>query len=111
MTDLNSLIPANSPLYLMHGFSINSSGEIVGFAYNTETGNIDAYVAVPTTVGTYAEGASLTVGNTNSGRPKVALPENARQQLQQLMRFGRFGYQPPDPCGKDSKPGSGCKVN
>jgi probable HAF family extracellular repeat protein len=111
MTDLNSLIPANSPLYLMHGFSINSSGEIVGFAYNTETGNIDAYVAVPTTVGTYAEGASLTVGNTNGGRPKVALPENARKQLQQLMRSGRFGYQPPDPCGKDSKPGSSCKVN
>ncbi len=88
MTDLNSLIPANSPLYLMHGFSINSSGEIVGFAYNTETGNVDAYVAVPTTVGAYAEGSSLTVGNANSGRPKVTLPENARQQLQQLTRFG-----------------------
>jgi probable HAF family extracellular repeat protein len=111
MTDLNSLIPSDSPLYLMHGFSINSSGEIVGFAYNTETGNIDAYVAVPTTVGVYAEGASSTVGNTHNGRPKVALPENARKQLQQLMRSGRFGYQPPDPCGKDSKPGSDCKVN
>ncbi len=111
MTDLNSLIPANSPLYLMHGFSINSSGEIVGFAYNTETGNIDAYVAVPTTIGTYAEGTSLTVGNANSGRPKVTLPENARKQLQQWMRFGRFGYQPSAPCVKDSKLGSSCKAN
>ena len=34
MYDLNSLIAGQSPLYLLHGFGINSSGEIVGFGGN-----------------------------------------------------------------------------
>ena len=108
MTDLNSLIPPNSPLYLMHAFSINSAGEIVGFAYNTQTGNVDAYLAIPTNFGGGA-GASSPAGG--SGGARVTLPENARKQLQQSLRFGRFGYQPPDPCVRDSKPGSSCKAN
>jgi len=105
MTDLNNLIPSDSPLYLMHGFSINSSGEIVGFAYNTQTGNFDAYMAVPLNFG---GGASAPAGGSSA---RVTLPENARKQLQQWQRFGRFGYEPPDPCEKYSKPGSDCRVN
>jgi probable HAF family extracellular repeat protein len=31
-TDLNTLIPANSPLYLLSGCSINASGQIIGLA-------------------------------------------------------------------------------
>src|SRR5271165_449324 len=107
MTDLNSLIPPNSPLYLLHAFCINAAGEIVGFAYNTQTGNFDAYLAVPIHAGG-GWGASSPVGG---GGARVTLPENARQQLQQSLRFGRFGYEPPDPCLKDSKLGSGCKAN
>jgi probable HAF family extracellular repeat protein len=30
MTDLNSLIPANSPLHLLAAYSINDAGEIAG---------------------------------------------------------------------------------
>jgi probable HAF family extracellular repeat protein len=107
MTDLNNLIPSDSPLHLMHGFSINSSGEIVGFAYNTETGNVDAYVAVPVNSG----GGAGSASSPASGGARVTLPESARQQFQQWLRFGRFGYQPPDPCGKDSKLGPDCKAN
>jgi hypothetical protein len=91
----------------MHGFSINSSGEIVGFAYNTETGNVDAYVAVPVNSG----GGAGSASSPASGGARVTLPENARKQLQQWLRFGRFGDEPPDPCLKDSKLGLGCKAN
>ena len=31
MTDLNELIPANSPLFLMEALSINDRGQIAGF--------------------------------------------------------------------------------
>ncbi len=31
MTDLNTLVPADSPLYLLFADSVNSSGEIAGF--------------------------------------------------------------------------------
>jgi probable HAF family extracellular repeat protein len=46
MTNLNSLIPANSPLSLFIACSINSSGEIVGLAV-TSTGVVHGYLATP----------------------------------------------------------------
>jgi probable HAF family extracellular repeat protein len=46
MTNLNSLIPANSPLSLLLACSINSSGEIVGLAV-TSTGEVHGYLATP----------------------------------------------------------------
>jgi probable HAF family extracellular repeat protein len=47
MTDLNTLISANSPLSLMTGCSINSRGEIVGLAMQKSTGQIHTYLATP----------------------------------------------------------------
>ena len=107
MTDLNSLIDPNSPLYLLHGYGINTAGEIVGFAVNTGTGEVHGFLAIPISFGGGAGSASSPAG---SGVAKVALSENARKQLQQWQRFGRFAYEPPDPCLKDSK-ASGCKTN
>jgi probable HAF family extracellular repeat protein len=46
MTNLNTLIPAGSPLSLLTACSINSSGQIVGFAVDSK-GNIHAYLATP----------------------------------------------------------------
>jgi probable HAF family extracellular repeat protein len=46
MTDLNSLIPTNSPLFLMLACGINSSGQIVGVAV-TSTGEAHGYLASP----------------------------------------------------------------
>ena len=109
MTDLNSLIDPNSPLYLLHGYGINSSGEIVGFAYVWSSGEIHGFLAVPIHPGGGESASSPAQGGSNRGA-KFALPENARKQLQRWLRFGRFGYQPPDPCLKDSK-ASGCKAN
>ncbi len=46
LTDLNDLIPANSPLHLLTAFGINNAGEIVGFGV-TNTGDLHAFLATP----------------------------------------------------------------
>jgi probable HAF family extracellular repeat protein len=46
ITDLNTLIPANSPLYLVEANSINSVGEIVGVAV-TASGDTHGFMLVP----------------------------------------------------------------
>jgi probable HAF family extracellular repeat protein len=55
MTDLNTLIPANSPLLLMLACAISSSGQIVGFAV-TSAGEAHGYLLTP-------------VGESSSGTP------------------------------------------
>jgi hypothetical protein len=47
MTDLNSLIPANSRLSLWTAASINARGEVVGLAQDKTTGKFHGYVASP----------------------------------------------------------------
>lgn len=46
MTDLNTLV-AQGPLSLVYANDINYSGEIVGGAYNSTTGDSPAFLAVP----------------------------------------------------------------
>jgi probable HAF family extracellular repeat protein len=46
MMDLNTLIPANSELYLFSTCSINPRGEIVGLAFDAQ-GNLHGYLATP----------------------------------------------------------------
>ncbi len=47
MTDLNSLIPAHSPLHLVIAFAINDNGVIVGQAVQKKTGATHAFLATP----------------------------------------------------------------
>jgi probable HAF family extracellular repeat protein len=47
MTNLNSLIPAGSPLQLLTACSITSRGEITGIAHSTSDGNFHAYKLTP----------------------------------------------------------------
>jgi probable HAF family extracellular repeat protein len=47
MTDLNTLIAGDSPLYLLTGCSVNSRGEITGLGL-TSTGETHTYLASPT---------------------------------------------------------------
>ena len=44
MTELNTLIPANSPLFLIRACAINSSGQIIGVAV-TSAGEAHGYLA------------------------------------------------------------------
>jgi len=46
-TDLNTLISADSPLQLQTACSINSRGEIAGFAVEKSTGQTRGYLAIP----------------------------------------------------------------
>jgi probable HAF family extracellular repeat protein len=84
MTDLNTLIAGDSPLYLLTGCSINSRGEITGLGL-TSSGEIHTYLATPTHGVATSESTSQGVIS-----PRV-LSDDARRLLQQQPRFSGFG--------------------
>ena len=83
--DLNTLIPADSPWYLLEADWINAQGQIVGAAFNLDSGEIHGFLATPT-------GTEMPAGAMRelAPRPKVFLPENVRRLLEQQGRFRRF---------------------
>lgn len=88
MTDLNTLIPPNSPLYLLEATgTINDEGQVAGYALVISTGEVHAFLATPN----YGEavGESATTAAPTQ-RPKVTLPENVRKLLQRQGPFGGF---------------------
>ncbi len=78
MTDLNTLIAGDSPLYLLTGCSINSRGEITGLGL-TSTGEIHTYLATPTPV---FAAQSIPPGVIR----RRILTDDARKLLQQQLR-------------------------
>jgi probable HAF family extracellular repeat protein len=84
MTDLNTLVVGDSPLYLLTACSINSRGEITGLGL-TSTGEIHTYLATPTHRVATSESTSRGV----IGRR--ILSDDARKQFQKQLRFGRTG--------------------
>jgi probable HAF family extracellular repeat protein len=90
MTDLNTLIAGDSPLYLLTGCSINSRGEITGLAL-TSTGETHTYLATPTHSVATSESTSQGLINAR------VLSDVARKLLQQQLRFGRFGTRLAEP--------------
>jgi len=82
MTDLNSLTPADSPLFLITGCSINSQGQIIGIAVDS-TGALHGYLATP--VNGEAAGEGLSAASQSTSNP-IVLSEDVRQRLQR--RFG-----------------------
>jgi probable HAF family extracellular repeat protein len=81
MTDLNTLIPADSPLYLLEATgTINDEGQIAGIAWVYSTQEVHAFLATPTT-------EMWPISESQ----KVVLPDNARKLLQQRSRFRRPG--------------------
>jgi len=87
MYDLNTLIPANSPLFVLFANAINSSGEIVGVGM-TGGGDMHGFLATPSS-GEDVSG-SLSAASERVTGPK-ALPEDVRKLLQRRLRSGRFG--------------------
>ena len=75
MTDLNTLIPANSPLFLVLACSINSSGYIAGVGI-TNAGEAHAFLATP------VNAASDVIASEGSHRKRVPLSDAVRKQLQ-----------------------------
>jgi probable HAF family extracellular repeat protein len=83
MTDLNTLVCPGTSLYLTIGNDINAKGEIAGEAYDPNSGDTPAFLAVPSNGKGHCEAGSF------AGQ-KVTLPENVREQLQKRLGFGRF---------------------
>jgi len=84
MTDLNTLIPPDSPLYLIEATgTINDQGEIAGIALQISTGEVHAFLATPTQRHWAA-----------SERPKVVLSDDVRKLLQQ-RRASPLGHKLP----------------
>lgn len=91
MSDLNTLIPAvDSQRYsVLHGFGINDDGQIVGFAFDSVTGEVHAFLASPACDGD--DTASIWQdAETGTKGAKVALPDSVHKQLQQYLRSHRF---------------------
>ncbi len=87
MTDLNTLIPADSPLHLIEATgTINDLGQIAGIALQISTGETHAFLATPTT-------EFWPIRESQ----KVVLPENVRNWLQQYRHFHRPGGGPIGP--------------
>ncbi len=84
MTDLNTLVSTGSSLFLVYGADINDRGEIVGAAFDQNTGDAPAFLAIP------VAGSSGEQAGGHSTR-KVTLPENVRKSLKQRLRLGPFG--------------------
>ena len=91
LSDLNSLIPADSPLYLVYALGINDAGEIAGFGVQTSTGDIHAYVATPIAGESGRPGIAPAVQGAASESRPAALPDHIRLLLQQRLPFGRLG--------------------
>lgn len=82
MADLNTLIPSNSPLYLIFPFQMNDAGEIVGMALVTATGDVHAFKATP--VKASSATAKFTVDAERAARP-MPIPESARRLIRQRI--------------------------
>lgn len=87
MTDLNALLPADSPVYPFVASGINSRGEIVGLAMDSNTGACcHGYLAIPDS-NAVAETATATATEEGEVRQpqKIIIPENIRKILEKQL--------------------------
>jgi probable HAF family extracellular repeat protein len=89
MTDLNKLIPADSPLFLLFAHGINSRGEITGFG-STSTGDVHAFLATPCDRHDAdrkwcRDDDDRDDAAQTTERPRVVISEDARKLLQQQL--------------------------
>lgn len=94
MTDLNTLIPAHSPLFLLLANSINSRGQIVGAAFDQTTSTVVPFLAIPSAAGAEMDVTPSAPQFSGSPNSHVTLPANVRQLLERDLHFGRFRIKP-----------------
>ena len=91
MTDLNTLTPPSSPLFILEAFAINDRGQIAGWGALLSNGQTRGFLLTPCDE-EHANDEGCEEGENATGeRPKVVVPENVREQLRQRRGFGRFG--------------------
>lgn len=84
ITDMNTLISANSGWYLLNAASINDAGQIAGFGLNPE-GEVHAFLATPCSSACRNETDSTIATPTNK-RPMPSVPESVRRFINQQLR-------------------------
>ena len=82
ITDINALIPPGSSLFLTFGGDINNRGEITGQAFDKNTGDFHAFLAIPTHHGSQARQSGTQTFD------KVILAESIRHRLRKRGGFG-----------------------
>ena len=87
MYDFNTLVPANSPLFVLDTFDINASGQIAGVGM-TGDGDMHAFLAIPASGEDTNESFSAAAHNLTG--PKD-LPESVRKMLLERLRSARIG--------------------
>jgi probable HAF family extracellular repeat protein len=94
ITDLNELIPTNSPLFLLYGGAINSRSEITGGALLKGTTDVHAFLATPcggdrfeSRDCEYETWDIPAARDQTRERPKIALPADVRQLFQRRLHF------------------------
>ncbi|MEO8737534.1 MAG: hypothetical protein ABI380_13465 [Edaphobacter sp.] len=81
-TDLNTLIPSSSGLYLVLACGINEDGQIIGLAVDT-SGVAHGYLASPSGEGLDHEDLE------HGAMGPIKLPEYVREQLRKQLPFGK----------------------
>lgn len=80
MTDVNELLPQDSPLYVILAMAINDAGQIAGLAVDTGTGEAHAFLATPAA----GSAGQLAAQQLLRPRSRRQLPEGmVRKALQQ----------------------------
>jgi len=88
MTDLNTLFPASSNLFVTMANKINERGQISGMAIvlsGPDAGKIHAFLATPVN-----QSMGRSVAEVAPTHPKSNLSANVGKQLMQKFRLGRF---------------------
>jgi probable HAF family extracellular repeat protein len=99
ITDLNTLIPADSPLFLLYGGSINSRSEITGVALLKPTAEVHAFLATPCGRDRFESRESEceawdtpTPRSQTSAQSHVAISENLGKLFQRRLHLARPGF-------------------
>lgn len=88
MLDLNSLIPGSN-LFLLLALDINSRGQIVGLAFDSNTQEFHAYLATQgDEEDTGWQRENVTRSAITHQNRNVILPENIRQHFLKRLAFG-----------------------
>jgi probable HAF family extracellular repeat protein len=81
MMDLNDLVPADAPHYLLTAFGINDEGAVVGFGV-TDAGDIHGFLATPTNGSGFGDGDAVV----SKGRVRpAALSDESRKFIRRHL--------------------------